>query len=205
MLERCLSILTDTFISVSNSEKKHAKNLGLAKNIEVIINGIDLEDYKEVTAPKLNILGAISRLDNHKNNEELIKFMVNIEGYTLKIAGEGQDRKHLEQIIADLNLEEKVKLIGEVSDIKLFLNEIDVYVSSSRSEGLPYSLLEAMVSNKKILVSKVSGHIDLLNHENMYTLGDIYDFKKKLSRASIANTRDLISVKEMAEKVNYLY
>ena len=59
-------------------------------------------------------------------------------------------------------MEDTVFLAGEEKDVYPYLLEADLYVSASRSEGLPFNLLEAMEVGLPILASRVKGQEDLL-------------------------------------------
>jgi glycosyltransferase involved in cell wall biosynthesis len=79
------------------------------------------------------------------------------------IAGEGPDRRRLEREISALGLEDSVRLVGERSDVSRLLANGDVFVLSSRSEGLPMSVLEAMATGLPVVASRVGGVPELLD------------------------------------------
>ena len=202
VFEKALSFLTKKFISVSENEAQNALNLELAKNHQIIVinNGINPEDYiKSTIGPDKKVIGTISRLDPHKNNSELIKFVGQLKDYQLLIAGDGEEYQSLNQ-----NLPSNVKLLGEVKDIAHFLTTIDIYASSSKGEGLPYSVLEAIASKKKIILSDVSGHQDLVNKEGLYQLSDFRDFKNKLFTAKSYELKEEFYLKTMVKKTKDL-
>lgn len=188
------------FIAVSKSEKHNAISNGLAKNedIKVISNGIEMDRFKNIESPHKNILGTISRLDKQKNNEELVKFMEKLPEYILLIAGDGEQMKHLKKIAP-----KNVQFLGFVSDIPNFLSMIDVFVSSSLGEGLPYAVMEAIASQKKIVVSDVRGHQDLVDSNNLYRLGSFDDFKEKVLNASKCTNKNF-SLNNCVEEITNL-
>lgn len=208
-IERLLCFYTNKFISVSESEKQNAVNLKLAnpKDIVVIPNGIDLKLYEKIGSPSEgNILGTLSRLDPHKNNKEIISFMEQIDNYKLLIAGDGEQKEELELYIKENQLSEKVILLGEIQNIEEFLNSINIYVSSSKGEGLPYSILEALAAQKKIIASNVSGHKDLLSSKSLYELGSIQEFKERLEDNTTKDKFDSkYTIEEMIKSLLHLY
>ena len=72
-----------------------------------------------------------------------------------RIIGEGPDRLALEQLIRTFNIAESVSLLGRKDDMPSVYAAVDIIVSSSRQEGLPISLLEAMASGRAILATAV--------------------------------------------------
>ena len=73
------------------------------------------------------------------------------------LVGEGPDRQRLEREVHDLGLERAVQLPGERDDVPELLATADVFALSSRSEGLPVSILEAMAAGLPVVASSVGG------------------------------------------------
>lgn len=188
MLEFFLSFLTLKLICVSSSELSKARKLGIppAKLIE-LPNGMDFTRFNQGNPPS-KVLGTLSRLDPHKGNLRLIQLMTSLpEEFTLRIAGDGEQREQLRNEISRLGLQNRVSLIGEVSDPVAFLQTISIYVSCSEGEGLPFAILEAVASQKPIVASNVTGHQDLLPKECLFT----DDFALKISQAHLQDTAKL--------------
>ena len=80
------------------------------------------------------------------------------------VAGEGPDRAMLEAMVQNLGVASKVKLVGRVDGMPAFYKALDVLVSSSRQEGLPVALLEAMASGLPIVATAVGEVPRLLRH-----------------------------------------
>jgi glycosyltransferase involved in cell wall biosynthesis len=76
---------------------------------------------------------------------------------TLLVAGEGPDRRELEQLIQELRIAEFVKLLGRREDVPQLLRCADLYVSSSLREGLPGSVIEAQASGLPCVVTRCGG------------------------------------------------
>jgi glycosyltransferase involved in cell wall biosynthesis len=81
------------------------------------------------------------------------------------IVGEGPDRPALEAEIERLGIGDRVRLLGERRDVPELLGAADVFVLSSRSEGLPVSVLEAMVAGLPVVASRVGGVGELVEDE----------------------------------------
>ena len=80
------------------------------------------------------------------------------------IAGEGPSRKELERLIANLNLSNRVRLLGSVSHIAEFLRTLDIAVLCSSSEGFPNSIVEYMAAARPIVATNVGGIPELIKH-----------------------------------------
>jgi glycosyltransferase involved in cell wall biosynthesis len=78
------------------------------------------------------------------------------------IAGDGPDRPAVEREVRRLGLESAVRLAGERDDVAELLAEADLFVLSTRSEGLPLSILEAMAAGLPVVASDVGGVPELV-------------------------------------------
>jgi glycosyltransferase involved in cell wall biosynthesis len=130
-----------------------------------IPNGIDLDEFslKEAYQSRRPYLFALGRLEHKKGFDLLIKafkpVLQRFPQLDLILAGDGPERDRLIKLINQLDLKERVKLPGRVNRkevVKLF-NGCQLFVLSSRSEGLPVVSLEAMAASKAILATKVDG------------------------------------------------
>ena len=92
----------------------------------------------------------------------------------LVLVGEGEARSMLEAQIKELGLTDAVKLVSNREPILPYLAITDLYVSASRSEGLPFNVMEAMACGLPMVLSDCKGQRDLLkNHSNhLYPVGD---------------------------------
>jgi glycosyltransferase involved in cell wall biosynthesis len=79
-----------------------------------------------------------------------------------QIAGEGELRPDLERQIERYGLSGCVQLLGSVSDVPVFLADVDVAVLCSRSEGQSNALLEYMAAGKAVVVTAVGGNLELI-------------------------------------------
>jgi glycosyltransferase involved in cell wall biosynthesis len=74
-----------------------------------------------------------------------------------RIVGDGPERPALEAEIRAAGLLQRVELAGERRDVPQLLEDADVFVLSSRSEGAPLSILEAMAAGLPVVASAVGG------------------------------------------------
>lgn len=91
---------------------------------------------------------AVGRLDDNKNHAMLIRAFAKISPkfpeYSVVIYGEGENRKKLEDMLAQMHLEEKVFLPGRVDHVENRIDKSTLFVMTSDTEGMPNALIEAM-------------------------------------------------------------
>lgn len=114
------------------------------------------------------ILGNVGRLSYQKHQEFLFEVMAQLADVQLAIAGEGELRTEYEEIICRQGLKDRVHLLGSIPDAQMpdFYEALDVFVLSSRFEGLPISLLEAMNVGLPILASDIPPLLEVLHTED---------------------------------------
>ncbi len=76
-------------------------------------------------------------------------------GDTLSILGEGPEHERLSQLIQDLHLQDKIKLVGYQQDIYPYLAASDLVVVSSLREGGPLIVAEALLVHKPVIATDV--------------------------------------------------
>jgi len=101
------------------------------------------------------------------------------------IAGEGEERPRLEQLIRQMDLGTEVRLLGQVSREKLpeLYARADAVVLTSLSEGLPLTLMEAMAMERVVLAPKITGMRELVLRGKtgfLYQPGSMEDFLTQL-------------------------
>lgn len=131
---------------------EHDKQLWLTKtrhkdNITAIPNP---NPFPITTFTKKNskVVLAAGRLVQQKGFDLLIEAWVNVSGqnpgWILKILGEGDERATLEKLIEQYGLSHSVQLLGNVSNVGDYYLEAEIFCLSSRFEGFPMVLLEAL-------------------------------------------------------------
>ena len=111
---------------------------------------------------------------------ELIKHYPNA---VLLIAGNGSGKSNLEDLIAELRLQDNVKLLGYVTNLQDYQHITDIDVSCSKREGLPLNIVEAMLSGTPVVATNNRGHRELITDgKNGYlvNIGDISSMKEKV-------------------------
>lgn len=143
--------------------------------------GIDtLEKRKELGVSADSVLFvSVAELEKRKNHDTVIRAFAaaDIDNSCLLICGVGTQKDKLQNLIAKLDVSDKVKLLGYRYDIRELLETADVFVLGSYQEGLSVAIMEAMAMGDVCVVSRIRGNIDLIDENN----GFFFDPKNVLS------------------------
>lgn len=155
-------------------------------------NGIDLKKYQYMWQKRNNNevfrLVTIGRLEPVKNHAQLLK-AVNLlkqrlmRPIRLDIVGEGILYKKLKQLTKQLNIDDIAHFLGRRDDIPEILKNSDCFVLTSKAEGKPRVVMEAMAVGVPVIATDVSGTRDLIqNGKNGYLvpLDDYEELAKKI-------------------------
>ena len=167
-----------------------------AGRVRLIYNGVDSSPFAAIQPSKRQgalRVGLVGRLAPEKGVDLFLAAAVRVLSVLPEtefvVAGEGPDRAMLEALIQNLGLTAKVRLVGRVDDMPAFYESLDVLVSSSRQEGLPVALLEAMVRGLPIVATAVGEVPRVLQHRKNGLLVPVQDVQS-LAESMEALLRD---------------
>ena len=128
----------------------------------------------------------VGELSGRKNQIFLIQAIKRLQEKGLPVrlllVGEGGEHEMLEREIQQNNMQNTVFLLGNCEPVTPYLAMTDLYVSASKSEGLPFNVMEAMSCGLPIVASDTKGQNDLLTAESLYPLDDIEAFCQAAQR-----------------------
>lgn len=139
------------------------------KKIPLVNNGVDIHKFTPSSIEKNN--GIVSFINTGtmysiKNQKEIVQVFSDIckkyNNIQLTILGDGECRKEIEDIVRLNHIEDRVFMPGICQNVDEYLKKADVYISSSITEGLPLSMLEAMAVGLPIITSDAGGSVDLV-------------------------------------------
>ena len=110
-------------------------------------------------------IGFVGRLIRAKGPDVLLRalpFLGSIPWHAVLI-GDGGERTGLEQLVRELGLTDRVELAGHLDDATDLFRAFDVFVLSSRTEGTPITLFEAMAAEVPIVACEVGGVPDVVS------------------------------------------
>ena len=154
----------DRIITLSKDAMKYylkihpARVLSYAYNT-CILNNVTLTTEEEFIVSEFKkgekLIGINALLTDRKGVDQVVKALPKLPGCKLFIVGDGRSRTQLEDLVEKLNLSDRVYFAGYIRDARKFIPYYDVYAMPSRSEGMPISLLEAVVLKKPVLLSNI--------------------------------------------------
>jgi glycosyltransferase involved in cell wall biosynthesis len=165
--ERLMRRLTTATICVAENERRLGYEARTCdpRDTWVIHNAVDVAATPpaDPAAEPVTVV-SVGRFAYPKDFETLLRALALLApgSFRAAIAGDGPDRAGLERELRALGLTETVELLGERDDVPALLARAGVFVLSSRSEGLPISVLEAMAAGLPIVASSVGGLPELV-------------------------------------------
>jgi glycosyltransferase involved in cell wall biosynthesis len=228
---------TDRIIAISKGVKKVLVKSGVnSRTIDVIPSGIDFTPYEEAAAsnflreelslsPEDFLVGIVAHLSDHKGHKYLIDAarLLKEKDPRIKviIVGEGPLRMELTKQVSSSHLENVVFFLGFREDIPKVLNSLDLFVLSSRQEGMGSSLLDAMACKLPIVATKVGGIPEVVTHgktgllvapKNARALArailSLYsdrDLASQLGQKGYEAVHEKFSAQAMADKIIHVY
>jgi len=176
--------ITDKLIAVSEENMKTAlkKDIGLVSQYELIRSGIKISQFKNVDISRLaakknelkikpeeKVITTIGPFKTQKNIVDFVKaaklVSQTVPDTRFIIIGDGPRRtiNDLQSSVERLGLKERVIFTGWRKDIPELLAMSDIFVLTSLWEGLPRSIVEAMVSAKPVVAYAVDGVKEIVN------------------------------------------
>jgi glycosyltransferase involved in cell wall biosynthesis len=167
ILSKLSFIIPKIIIVVSKSALKNCKDIGYCiDKLKLIQNGFDasiikLDKKKYKIKKKIPIIGSIARFDPTKDHENLLKALSIVQkkniNFICHLIGRNIDKnnKLLVNQIKKLELSTCVKLLGKSNDVLKSMRALDIHILSSRTEGFPNVVAEAMILGIPCIVTDV--------------------------------------------------
>ncbi len=166
--------MTDRFLTVSAEEARDARRLHIHRHATAVLNGRDPAVFRpdpaaraavraELGAPEADcVVVVVSRLVRHKGHPELLRAMERVPGAVLWVVGERLPSDHgadLEPHFAraEAALGPRLKRLGYRHDVARILAAADVFALPSHFEGLPMSIIEAMLTGLPVVATDIRG------------------------------------------------
>ena len=199
----------DRIIAISQRIKDVLMEYGLTDDhVTVVHSGINparvdvapLSRESLGVEPDAYLIGNVAALVGHKDQRTLIAAMPAIlQGCPkarLLIAGDGDLRAALEGQARSLNLGNAVRFLGYRDDVPAILKALDVFVMSSKEEGLGTSVLDAMAAGIPVVATAGGGIPEMVIHEETGILVPVGD-----SAGLAAGVLRVVEDRTLAEEV----
>ena len=180
-IEKYLAKYTDCLVTINEEDYQTAIcqkfGAGQIKRINGI--GVDLAKFKAISRDEKErlkveygfaaedfILTYVAELNKNKNQQMIIRSLKVIKRHIpqvkLLLIGEDCFNRRYQKLAKRLGLQDQVCFLGKREDVNRLLQISDLYVASSKREGLPVNVVEAAMTGLPICATKIRGHIDLL-------------------------------------------
>lgn len=211
-----------TNVSESVRETIQKRVYGLDAKLVVVPNGVvvpALLAESQSSQDRLELVG-VSRLSPEKNIEATLQALALIKRpvrYTHLGDGDPAYKKQLFDLVETLGVASKVNFVGYTSDVSGGLSKADLFISSSKEEGMPLSVLEAMGHGLPCFLSDIPAHREIQQEgvvlvgktvselaqavEGYQTVSNHQTLKKKISQF----VKDHFSVEKMVQDYNQIY
>jgi glycosyltransferase involved in cell wall biosynthesis len=158
--DRAMRPLTSAVICVSEQERSAGIAAGVcdADETEVISNAVALPAPASQAERGTPVVVSIGRLKPPKDFATLVHALARVAApYRALVVGDGPERDHVTAAVRAEGLADRVELSGTRDDVGDVLAGADLFVLSSRSEGMPMSVLEAMAAGLPVVATAVGG------------------------------------------------
>jgi len=185
LVERLLARFTDRIIVVSEQQKKDICNtfkIAHEKKVQVIRLGFDLSAYekivpiRKVSLPpigscinsepfRVGIVGRLTSVKNHIMLFEAISYLrtwAKIDSFQFIIVGDGELKAELLAEANKLNVSEAIIFSGWRKNMPAVYVQLDAVVLTSKNEGTPVAIIEAMAASRPVVATAVGGVPDLI-------------------------------------------
>lgn len=187
-MEKLAAHWTDGLITINEEDYKAAQKFKLRSNGKVFFVpgvGVDIvgleqriasidrsEKRKELgISEQSTVLITVAELIPRKNHIQVLKALskLNKTNFHYLIVGNGESEQQLEKAVNELMLQDKVSFLGFRRDVPELMASSDIFILTSRHEGLTRAIMEAMAVGLPIIATDVRGNRDLVKSgENGY-------------------------------------
>lgn len=180
-VERRLARYSSCLLAVSDQVRSDllALGVGTKNRFEVMPLGLDLERFRSVDSRRgelraelglgaVPLIGIVARLAPVKAHDVFLRAAAALRermpDVHFVVVGDGELRASLEALASELGLGGCLTFLGWRSDIERVYADLDLVVLSSRNEGSPIALIEAMASGTNVVATAAGGVPDVVRH-----------------------------------------
>lgn len=189
-LDKC-DLYTVTSLCDKDFLLKNFSNMYSSK-IKIRSNWVDSKENIQINNKNIvNNIVSVGRIEEQKNYELIIRSLQGTN-FELDIFGEGSLKEDLVNLAKELNV--NINFLGIVNNEILVqkLQHYKFYISSSKFEGNPKSVLEAMSAGCIVIASKIKNHLEFLNIDNSI----LFDQNIKSLKETIMNLDKISQIRE---------
>lgn len=190
-IERIMAHLCDAIVTMNQEDYTRAQRFPVKAVYKIPGVGVDTRRFSTGGSPEFRItkrrqLGlpedayvvlTVGELTKRKNQKVILNALAQLNDPSVHyvLCGKGDQREPLEQLAQELGLADRVHFLGYRLDIPEIYQTADCFAFSSIHEGLPFALMEAMLSGLPIVASRIRGNVDLIDDGIGGILCDVHD------------------------------
>jgi len=235
-LDRLTRRLVDRVTCVSVSTRDYTRRMARIppEKLVVISNGVDAEQWRvSLMAPPAEwrlpdgapVVGVIGRLHEQKDPETMLaaaeRVVSGVPDAVFAFAGEGPLAERCRATANLRGLDENVRWLGRLSDVRPLLSRIDLLALSARWEGMPNVVLEAMACGKPVVATRAGGTPEIVHDGVTGFLVPVGDadalaarivelladaaLRERLGKAGLKRVKEHFSIRKMVAANEALY
>jgi glycosyltransferase involved in cell wall biosynthesis len=155
---------------------RELKQNGLTKPVQQLSNPVDTDFFFPASQQKASLVSKkpsliyVGRLSYEKSLDQVLQAFAAvakaIPGATLKVVGSGPEQQPLEQIVKAAGLAKSVHFLGALNskEVAAVLRENDIFITASKTENMPLSVIEAMATGLPIVAVAEKGLTELVTN-----------------------------------------
>lgn len=204
--EKICAPVTNVLMVMNQEDLKLAKRYHLYKEQLHFIDGIgfDSDRFKPLSSkerkngrramgftPTDFLFIYAAEFSKRKNQQLLIQAFAKVADQIpqahLLLAGNGALLEHCKTLVKKLQMEKRIHFLGYVQQVQELYPLCDAAVSTSKVEGIPFNVLEAMSCGLPVLLSNIKGHQDLVENRAEF----LFDTEQELCEKIVKNANTL--------------
>jgi len=179
-LRKLLYPLSTLLITQTGSVESWFQSWFIPPKTKTIPNPLSMTGLSRLPSERNNTILAVGRLEKEKGFDILIQAFHEIHmsfpDWNIEILGEGPQRDSLSELILRLGLQKKAQLLGKKENVSDYMKRASVFVLSSRYEGFPNALIEAMAHGMGCICTDCySGPREIIGNQQAGILIPIHD------------------------------
>lgn len=168
-LEKFAAQFGGPIITVSDANTRKGLRWSIASEDRIVRIWLGIPDSTLLTQSEKRshvTMIMVARFVEQKDHELLLRALTGVKGnWVLQLVGNGLMLEKTKALARELNLEKRIRFLGERSDVPDLLSQADIYVLASKWEGLPVSILEAMRASLPVIATDVGGISEMVKDE----------------------------------------
>ena len=213
-IERGLAMVTDELVAVSPKVREELLEMGIGRPnaFSVVPLGFDLAPFEcaaacrghvrtefniPASAPTVGIVARLVPIKAHELFFAAAEALHRIRpDMHFLVVGDGERRDELEQLVSARGLREVTHFLGWRADLARIYADLDVVLLTSRNEGSPVALIEAMACARPVISTRVGGVPDVVSHGEtgwLVEAGDVADLVQRVI--------DVITQPDLSERI----